>query len=79
MQDSNDHHPIIINTKINTALTTRERPKDRTNPITRGAREAEFSEFIPLPHQIIDKTLGRYGIVWRDVGIDINQVRLCRA
>ena len=77
-QDSNDHDPILIDTKINTALTIGKGPKARTEPITRGTRETEFGDFIYLPDQILDKALGYYGIVLSDIGIDIDQVRLCR-
>jgi hypothetical protein len=78
MQDSNDHDPILIDPKIDTALTIGKGPKARTDPITRGTREAELGDFIHLTYQIIDKALGYYGIVLSDIGIDIDQVRLCR-
>jgi hypothetical protein len=78
VQDSNDHDPILIDTKINTALTIGKGPKARTDPITRGTRETELGDFIHLPYQILDKALGNYGIVLSDIGIDMDQVRLCR-
>lgn len=78
VQDSNDHDPILIDTKINTALTIGKGPKTRTDLITRGTRETELGDFIHLLDQILDKALGNYGIVLSDIGIDIDQVRLGR-
>jgi len=74
VQDANDHDPLLIDTKINTALTIGKGPKARTDPIPRGARKAQLGDFIHLSDQIIDKTLGRYGIVLSNIGIDIDQV-----
>ena len=78
MQNSNDHDLIIVDTKIDAALTIRKRPKAGTNPITRSARKAKLCDLIHLPNQIIDKALGGDGIFLSDIGIDIDQVLLSR-
>jgi hypothetical protein len=78
VQDADNHNALLIGAKIDTPLPVGKGPQAGVYPVAGRAGQAKFGKLVHLAHQIVYKTLRRYGVIQGDVGVNIGEVGLGR-